>query len=99
MNDFSSRGTQSSLKPYLPYGIDIWTLGPLYYLYDPYVCGNRNKFLVPLSGRYGLVWIDILAKDKFANLKKKIYFHIFFCILFVFSLLHFVFVFSYRCFA
>ena len=37
VNDFSSRGTQSSLKPNLPFGIDIWTCSS-YYLCAPYTC-------------------------------------------------------------
>ena len=40
MDDFTSRGTQSSLKPHLPCGIDIWTFSPLYYLCDPYPRGK-----------------------------------------------------------
>ena len=40
MNNFSSRGTQSSVKPHLSYGINIWTFSPLYYLCNPYACGK-----------------------------------------------------------
>ena len=46
---------------------------PLYYLYDLCAFEYRNKFLAPLlrKVRLGLVWIDVLAKEKFANLSKK----------------------------
>ena len=110
MNDFSSQGIQFSLKPHLPYGIYIWIFGPLYYLLDPYACGNPeqafdvvsedltkffwylcqlpNKFLASLSWKVRFsVRIDILAKEKFANLSKKFiffsYFYLFLiCILY-----------------
>ena len=41
MNNFSSQGTQSLLKPHLPCGIDIWTFSSLYYLCYP--CGWRKS--------------------------------------------------------
>ena len=48
----------------------------------------HNKLLGPLSRKVQFgVWIDILVKDKFTNLRKKIYFLIFICFLFVASLL------------
>ena len=41
-----------------------------------------NKFLVPFLGKVQFgVWIDILAKEKFANLRKK--FPFFFLFLFI----------------
>ena len=47
-----------------------------------------NKFLVPLSGKVWFgVWIDILTKEKFANLTKNFLF--FSCFFFV-SYLNFV---------
>ena len=50
-----------------------------------------SKFLASLPGKVWFsVWIDILAKDKFANLSKNfIFFLVFICFLFEFCTLHF----------
>ena len=53
MNDSNSRGTQSSLKPHIPCGIDIWTFGLLYYLYD--LCAYRNRNIV-----VDLLWYAVM---------------------------------------
>ena len=70
-------------------------VSPLYYLCDPYVCGKLLiSFWHRCQGRYSFVWIDILAKDKFANLSKNFlffYFLVFICFLFEFCILHFSF--------
>ena len=52
-----------------------------------------NKFLAPLLGkvRFG-VWIDILAKEKFANLSKNFLFIFSFSFLFEFCILQFSFI-------
>ena len=52
-----------------------------------------NKFLAPLLGkvRFG-VWIDILAKEKFANLSKNFLFIFSFSFLFEFCILKFSFI-------
>ena len=84
MNDFSSLGTHSALNPHIPYGSISGLFSPLYYLYDPCACSYHKKFLGLLLGKVRFsVLIDILVKEKFANLSKK------FLVLFVFSILHF----------
>ena len=62
---------------------------------------SNNKFLAPLSGNVQFcVWIDILAKEKFANLSNKFLLlfsflsYLYFVYFFFFSFLLY---FSFRC--
>ena len=59
-------------------------------------CGKSlTSFWRHCRGRYSFVWIDILAKEKFANLSKNFLFFsflVFICFLFEFCILNFSFI-------
>ena len=78
-------------------GLIFGLVSPLYYLCDHSLQKIANKFLAPLIGKVWFgVWIDILPKEKFANLNKKFLlfscFYLFLiCILYTSIFFYFVF--------